>query len=348
VAYWPAYGQDLEAALVSVLREATAAASGQCGLVQSKVEDVVTSPLKQTEPVFMHRSNAHGGSKPTTGGALDSKKFGRVAWRWIQVGSGGQGSDAPAALSKGINPHQALLLNSLRRLLAVVPQLELALRGWCAGTGAGADPRQSTAAGLHGGGDNGAGNSKGQERVSRDAPDLGAHWSQLVKEIRTEYYVCCTLSVESLAGELSRFSSTSVIALLRREALTCAPAIVTKHLRKVLEQTAPNLRWLAAALDGRVFVALARGLWDNAAKDVLRYAEDLTDGGVSGAAQGAWRARQGAGAVSRALDVFYRAELSTAMGSDLLDRDLSPPQHAQRASALLADNTVDLTSFDVY
>ena len=118
----------------------------------------------------------------------------------------------------------------------------------------------------------------------------------------------------------------------------------------MLEQTAPNLRWLAAALDGRVFVALARGLWDNAAKDVLRYAEDLTDaGGVSGAAQGAWRARQGAGAALRALDAFYRAELSAAMGSDLLDRDLALPQHAQRASALLADNTVEVNmSFDVY
>jgi hypothetical protein len=358
VAYWPAYGQDLEAALVSVLRETTSAASGQCGLVQSKVEDVITTPpgSKHTEPVFMHRStgSAHGsGAKPT----IEGKKFGRVAWRWIQVGSGGQGSafaDAPTPLRKGINPHQALLLNSLRRLLAVVPQLELALRGWCAGTGAGADPRQSTVAGMHGGdaaadGGSGKSSSKGEERLSRDAPDLGAHWAQLVKEIRTEYYVCCTLTVESLAGELSRSSATSVIAVLRREALTAAPAAVTKYLRKVLEQTAPNLRWLAAALDGRVFVALARGLWDNAAKDVLRYAEDLTDGGVSGAAQGAWRARQGAGAALRALDAFYRAELAAAMGSDLLDRDLALPQHAQRAAALLADNTVEVNmSFDVY
>jgi hypothetical protein len=356
VAYWPAYGQDLEAALVSVLREATSAASGQCGLVQSKVEDVVTTPVgsKQTEPVFMHRSTAAGGAGASGSGskASEAKKFGRVAWRWIQVGSGGQGSafaDAPTALRRGINPHQALLLNSLRRLLAVVPQLENALRGWCAGTGAGADPRQSTAAGLHGAGNGGGSDSKGEERLSRDAPDLGAHWAQLVKEIRTEYYACCTLTVESLAGELSRSSTTSVIAVLRREALSAAPAAITKHLRKVLEQTAPNLRWLAAALDGRVFVALARGLWDNSAKDVLRYAEDLTDGGVSGAAQGAWRARQGSGAALRALDAFYRAELAAAMGSDLLDRDLAAPQHAQRAAALLADNTVEVNmSFDVY
>ena len=185
--------------------------------------------------------------------------------------------------------------------------------------------------------------------MARDAPDLGAHWAQLVKEIRTEYYACCTLTVESLAGELARASSTSVIGVLRREALTAAPAALTKQMRKALDQTAPNLRWLAAALDGRVFVALARGLWDNAAKDVLRFAEDLTDGGVTGAAQGAWRARQGASAALGALDQFYHKELAAAMGSDLLDRDLQPPQHAQRANALLADNTVEVNmSFDVY
>ncbi len=39
------------------------------------------------------------------------------------------------------------------------------------------------------------------------------------------------------------------------------------------------LTWLAAALDGRVFVALTRGLWDLAARDVLTYAEELQEGG---------------------------------------------------------------------
>ena len=358
VAYWPAHGQDLEAALVSVLRDATAAASGQCGLVQSKVEDSLPKPVAgggsggdgEHEPVFMHRGSGGGDGGSGDGGSKkqqiiapgEGKRFGRVAWRWVQVGNSGAFADAPAALRKGINPHQALLLNSLRRLLAVVPQLEHALRGWCAGKGAGSDPRQSHAAfpSVVGGPDG---------RLARDAPDLGAHWAQLVKEIRTEYYACCTLTVESLAGELTRATATSVIGVLRREALTAAPAAVSKQLRRVLEQTAPNLRWLAAALDGRVFVALARGLWDNAAKDVLRYAEDLTDGGVSGAAQGAWRGRQGAGAALRSLDAFYRTELASAMGSDLLDRDLTPPQHAQRAAALLADNTTDFNmSFDVY
>ena len=28
----------------------------------------------------------------------------------------------------------------------------------------------------------------GAARVAREAPDLGAHWAQLVKELRTEYY----------------------------------------------------------------------------------------------------------------------------------------------------------------
>jgi hypothetical protein len=166
-----------------------------------------------------------------------------------------------------------------------------------------------------------------------------------VKEIRTEYYACCTLTVEALAGELAATPPTSVIVVLRREALVAPPTSVVKQVQKVLRATSPVLRWLAAALDGRVFVALGRGWWDLAARDVLRFAEGVSEEGV----KGAWRARQVAGAALQALDALYRSELATAMGSDLLDRDMTAPQHAQRAAALLADNTIDFNmSFDVY
>ena len=42
----------------------------------------------------------------------------------------------PVCLQQGINPNQALLLNSLRRLLAVSPQLEHRLVRWCGGADA--------------------------------------------------------------------------------------------------------------------------------------------------------------------------------------------------------------------
>lgn len=216
--------------------------------------------------------------------------------------------------------------------------MEHSLAQWCGGAGASSDlPDESMAVFPP--------VAAGAARIEREAPDLGAHWAQLVKELRTEYYACITLCAEALAGELAGAPATSVAGLLRREGLTTAPTSVARHLRRVLDQTAPTLRWLAAALDGRVFIALGRGLWDLAARDVLRYAEDLSETGT----QGAWRGRQSAGAALKALDTFYRGELATAMGSDLHDRDLAPPQHAQRAGALLADNTVEVNmSFDVY
>lgn len=322
VGHWPVHAMELEAALVAVLREATSAASRQCGLVQTKEE----------HPAIGAENGASQG-----GGAQRTPRGGRVAWRWVAVGAApaNAANDVPQPLRKGINPYQALLLNSLRRLLALVPQLEHTLTGWCGG--AAALPQESLAVFPP--------PSAGAARVAQEAPDLGAHWAQLVKELRTEYYACITLCAESLAGELAASSATSLAGLLRREALTTAPASVGKHARRVLENTATTLRCLAAGLDGRVFVALGRGLWDLAARDVLRYAEDLSEGGTSGA----WRGRQSAGVAMRALDTFYRAELAAAMGSDLHNRDLMPPQHAQRAAALLADNSADINnSFDVY
>ena len=375
VSYWPGYGQELEASVVAVLREATAAASAQCGLVQTKVDEerVVNDGKQQQQdvPVFMHRA---GGKPPPMPGSGAGKRFGgRVAWRWIQVGStanGGHSTNitAPVALRKGIAPHQALLLNSLRRLLAVVPQLELSLRDWClgghpsGGSGEHAAAEGATTRAHHSVRQCHASFPPAlspEKRISRDAPDLGAQFSQLVKELRTEYYACCTLTVESMAAELVRSKETSVNGVLRREA-SSPVADLTKHVRRALDLTTPTLRWLAAALDGRVFVALARGLWDNAARDVLRFAEDLSDSsdhsssgtskGGDNATQMAWRCRQGASAVLRSLDAFYRTELASAMGSDLLDKDLAPPQHAQRAAALLADATTEVgdMSFDVY
>ena len=50
------------------------------------------------------------------------------------------------------------------------------------------------------------------------------------------------------------------------------------QLAGVMEELQKLLQWLSSTLDNRVFVALTRGLWDLASKDVLQYAEDLTEG----------------------------------------------------------------------
>lgn len=326
VNHWPSHALQLEQALVFILRHAASAVSRQCGLVQTKEEGIPASMLANTQTAFLSPQQQEDAKQVATNGDVGHKLTGgRVAWRWIQVGALSSAQDVPSALRRGMNPHQALLLNSLRRMLAVVPQLEHTLVSWCGDA----------------------------ETPASDIPsaalvptDLGAHWAQLVKELRTEYFACITLCAESLTNELSTSPNTSVIGILRREGLIASPDVVSKRVRKVLAHGAATLRWLGACLDGRVFIALGRGLWDLAARDILRYAEDLNEGG---GLSSAWRGRKNAGTALKILDGFFKAELAAVMGSDLFDRDLVPPQHAQRAAALLADNSLEINaSFEVY
>ena len=125
------------------------------------------------------------------------------------------------------------------------------------------------------------------------------------------------------------------------------PTLLLLQLTTVLEQLEHLLQWLSTALDTRVFVALARGLWDLTAKDVLDYAEDLREG--RGGEAHAWRGRQNAHASLLLLDRFFKSVLTRSMGNDLQDKDLNLPQHADRAHKLLADTmaTVQM-SYDVY
>lgn len=141
---------------------------------------------------------------------------GRTAWRWVQA----PGADravvpatyrgAPLVLQQGINPNQALLLNSLRRLLQVCPQMEQELKRWCS------EPLgDSMAAGLRSAA--GVGGAPGDRRLHREAPNLGAQFAQLVKELRSEYFAAITLCAERLAAELAKMPGTSVVQLLRRD-----------------------------------------------------------------------------------------------------------------------------------
>lgn len=160
------------------------------------------------EPLAIQPYN--GGAQPRSGTAA---RGGRTAWRWVQA----PGAErivvpatyrgAPLVLQQGINPNQALLLNSLRRLLQVSPQLEQELKRWCAeplGDSMLAADRQGAGAADH-------------RRLHREAPDLGAQFAQLVKELRSEYFAAITLCAERLAAELAKSPATSVVQLLRRD-----------------------------------------------------------------------------------------------------------------------------------
>ena len=119
----------------------------------------------------------------------------------------------------------------------------------------------------------------------------------------------------------------------------------------MLEEQERLLQWLSNTLDTRVFVALTRGLWDLTSKDVLEYAEDLTEGGAAGGGgqAHAWRGRQNASLAIRALDSFFKGVLTASMGNDLQNKDLALPAHSARAHKLLAENLSSVNmSYDVY
>lgn len=326
---WPSYAVDVELACVDVLRLAITVASKHCGLVQ------------------------YGSSTPKD--SSTSKR--RTAWKWTSAVDPVNASvDAQEgvtdAIRHGTNVLQALLMNTLRRLLAVMPQIESTIQLWC-------DSRPETSLAR---GEGELGNSAQVNRrpeahpsVGRSAklydagtsPELGALWAQLVKEVRTEYYATITLTAEALSRQLSTSAATSVQHSLRRSGLEASESSMVRKSERALNHTSPTLHILASALDNRVFVALSRGLWDLTARQILQYAEDLTEG--SGGTKGAWRGRQNAAVVLACVENFFKHEISSCMGNDLQPKDLDPPQHFQRAKALVSkgSNRVD-QSFDVY
>lgn len=157
------------------------------------------------------------------GDAAAAQRGGRAAWRWVVHGSEravaipASYRGAPMVLQQGTNPNQALLLNSLRRLLQVSPQMEQELKRWCAeplADSMAAGLRSAATASVGGGA---AAERGGSARQHREAPNLGAQFAQLVKELRSEYFAAITLCAERLASELAKMPATSVVQLLRRD-----------------------------------------------------------------------------------------------------------------------------------
>jgi hypothetical protein len=140
---------------------------------------------------------------------------------------------SPVVLQQGINPNQALLLNSLRRLLQVSPQLEQELKRWCSEPVA-----DSMAAGLRA-------TAAGERRAMREAPNLGAQFAQLVKELRSEYFAAITLCAERLAAELARVPATSVVQLLRRDGVFATAQQLSSAVRRARER---GLDWIACCI----------------------------------------------------------------------------------------------------
>jgi len=316
VVLWPIYSVEIESVSVDVLRTAVAVASKHCGLVQI--------------------------SEPAMEDAAPGKR--RISWRWnLELPKPKDNNSIPLAVRKGTNLYQVLLLNTLRRLLTVVPQIEKMLLQWSQETPCSDSIRHVN------GIDELVNRShvKAFGRVAADDEDMGAKWAQLVKELRTEYYACITLTAESIHKVLTSSKLTSIGAILRRDGLQAHNDAITRRTRRALDQTSPSLQSLASFLDKRVFVSLVRGLWDLTARKILQFAENLQEDACP--VGHAWKGRKNALNALGIVDEYYRTSLSQHMAGSLHKKDLEAPQHSHRAMALLDDTSSQIDmSFNVY
>lgn len=300
-------------------------------------------------------------------------------------------------------PHEAVLLNSLRRLLVVAPQMERLLAAWAVGRQEAAAAEAAEEAERVGGGGPSDDASSSREASppppvdhghsaivvpasssSSNMPPLGVQLAQLVKELRCEYAGAVTAAAARLSHAVDRIPGRSLAAALEAHGLdvlsreeasrnddgSCSSSsdAMSRALAPVLEALEEVALGAHRALDARAHAALARGLWDHAARAVLDYVEGLQEGeanaggnfssngnayggigcddagggGVSASASlsnGAWRGRQAAAGVLAVVDRFFSAVLSGTLGHALQPEDLTPPVSSKRAAALLADNT---------
>ncbi|KAK9806759.1 hypothetical protein WJX72_001747 [[Myrmecia] bisecta] len=330
ITYWPIFGPQLEGAVCTILRETTAAVSRQCGLIP--VQDLADlSPFAQGQQPPTHRTPAK--FKPHLPGDTSPRH-----WRFapsVPVGP----NAPPGGARTNIMPHEAVLLNSLRRLLTVVPQTESLLSRWAGGP---AGPPGTPPLGQ-------ASPATGHERQMEEpaeGPHLGAQFAQLVKELRSEYAAAVTNCAERIATALFVSQGRSIHAILQRYGLTGTPAIMQQQVGPVLEAMEDVLVALTRSLDGRVYVALGRGLWDFTAKDIYDYTEALQEGKEN---KGAWRGRQNAAAALDVVDNFFTAVLSGTLQHELQSKDLDLPLHSDKAHKLLAENTAAINmSYTVY
>lgn len=71
----------------------------------------------------------------------------------------------------------------------------------------------------------------GADRIARDAPNLGAQFAQMVKELRSEYFAAITLCAEKLAHTLAGTQPTSVVLILRNHGLVAQSAQIQHAVR---------------------------------------------------------------------------------------------------------------------
>ena len=160
------------------------------------------------------------------------------------------------------------------------------------------------------------------------------------QELRGKYCDYLGLAVAKVADGM-RKQGASLRAVLKQ---LVPGADVEGALAPVLAATRDTVAGLERACGrGRAFVAVTRGLWDSQAHSVLQFLlEDCKE-------NSSWAQRAGASAALDALATTYASVLSGeggALGHDVREDDLKPPEHARRVADL--QNLNLNTSFSMY
>ena len=270
ICHWPVFGPHLEAALCAVLRAIMAAVSRQCGMKLVRgggggggsgpggggggLEAAIVLGGGGGGGGYGGHGHGHGGSPARArgggGGGFAADAGGRASrlaagapnqWAWgadsPRRGGGERERERPEARGPRclLMVREAVLLNSLKRLMVAVPSYEGCINRWSGGPAAA--PPGSPARGGGGGGNGppspaargggGGGGGFDPYGYSDDvAPCVGAQFAQVVKELRTEYGAAVGAVAERVSAGLAAAPATSVRAILAaaRHAVAAAGA----------------------------------------------------------------------------------------------------------------------------
>ncbi|GFR42334.1 hypothetical protein Agub_g3242 [Astrephomene gubernaculifera] len=358
---WSLFGPHLEAALCDVLRTVQGSLNRICAGASNTAMTQQPGPMAAGGSPNTHTIAGHR-RMPTAPSASPSMGFGGPATGMhgrnlsnLPYGAGGPGRGSPGvpmvpqypgagmaggALLGGRNAvllKEAVLLNSLKVLMVMVPSIEDIISKWCGGHSV-APPGPPHSNGLEGALDDDL------------ATHIGAQFAMAVKELRTDYAEGVAACAERMANHIRATPATNIKAALNQpkpptdmhvgyqqvSTVTQQRDFVEGLMRPILAACDEALQGLRAALDPRVFVATGRALWDCMGKDLFEFVHFLQESQDN---KGAWRLRQHANIALTHLCEFFRSRLAASMEHCIGDRDLDLPINVDKAQKLLAQNT---------
>ncbi|CAD7699455.1 unnamed protein product [Ostreobium quekettii] len=336
VVYWHKFGPFLETAICAVVRAVLTTIITRAGIsrptefTQSVNDDALDFRYPEQQRA-MSPNIAHARrmtSRPRSPFGQVQRAHSTTTWRTMASGyrRAGELSHMRGGRAE-IDKREAMLLNSLRRMLGDVPQFEQTLKDWC-----GFSEGRGEVSSL-----------ETDEVAARSnvPPTVGAQFAQVVKELRTEYSHATVSTCERMARVIlsnPRYSMASILHQVRsgNHAGQGQHQDVEHQVNPLLQALEDTVEGLHQCLDSRVFVTLVRGLWENISEELYLYVENLQEGHDH---KGAWRSRQNASILLDVLNHHFRSIMTRYLEHDITEKDLELPMHASQTQKLLAENS---------